>query len=367
MINYGVVGTGYFGAELARFMNEHDSAKITCVYDPENGEKIANELHCKAMNSLQDLVSNPEVDCVIVATPNNLHKVPVLLAAQHGKHVFCEKPIALSYADCREMVNACKQAGVTFMAGHIMNFFNGVQQAKKLINDGVIGDILSCHTKRNGWENQQPEISWKKIREKSGGHLYHHIHELDCVQHLMQETAKTVTMVAGNLAHCGKDFGNEDDMLFMTLEFASGRFATLEWGCAFHWPEHYVIINGTKGSIKIDMQDTMGTLRSGGHCTHFLVHESQAEDDDRRYGNQNSEMDGAIAYGNPGKRTPLWLASLIKKETQFLHEILNGKQPPIEYITLLNGEAATSAIAVADAATKSRNENRKVAITEIIS
>lgn len=46
MINYGVVGVGYFGAELARFMNMHDNAKITCVYDPENGENIARELQC---------------------------------------------------------------------------------------------------------------------------------------------------------------------------------------------------------------------------------------------------------------------------------------------------------------------------------
>lgn len=50
MINYGVVGVGYFGAELARFMNMHDNAKITCVYDPENGENIARELQCINMS-----------------------------------------------------------------------------------------------------------------------------------------------------------------------------------------------------------------------------------------------------------------------------------------------------------------------------
>ena len=83
------------------------------------------------------------------------------------------------------MVRACEENGVTFMAGHAMNFFNGVHHAKELINQGVIGKVLYCHTARNGWEEQQPTISWKKIREKSGGHLYHHIHELDCVQFIM--------------------------------------------------------------------------------------------------------------------------------------------------------------------------------------
>ena len=105
------------------------------------------------------------MDCVIVATPNYLHKEPVLLAAKNKKHVFCEKPIALSYQDCDEMVRACDENGVIFMAGHVMNFFNGVRHAKALINDGVIGRVLYCHAARTGWEDVQPSISWKKIRE----------------------------------------------------------------------------------------------------------------------------------------------------------------------------------------------------------
>lgn len=365
MIRYGVVGTGYFGAELARFMSKVEGAQITAIYDPENAAAVAEELNCVATESMEALVSRDDVDCVIVATPNNLHKAPVLAAAKQGKHVFCEKPIALNYQDCKEMVEACKRAGVTFMAGHVMNFFNGVRHAKQLIKEGVIGDILSCHTKRNGWEDEQPTISWKKQRAKSGGHLYHHIHELDCVQFLMGTAPETVTMTAGNLAHKGKNFGDEDDMLFMNLEFADGRFATLEWGSAFHYPEHYVMIQGSKGAIKIDMQETAGTLRLNGKNTHFLVHETQEEDDDRRAGNTNSEMDGAIAYGKPGKKTPLWLSSVMKKEMQYLHDILNGMKPSEEFVALLTGEAATSVIATADAATRSRFEDRKVKVAEV--
>lgn len=60
-------------------------------------------------------------------------------------------------------------------------------------------------------------------------------------------------MIGGNLAYSGLGFGNEDDMLFMILEFLSGKLVTLEWGSVFNWLEYYVIINGTKGSIKIDM------------------------------------------------------------------------------------------------------------------
>ena len=102
---------------------------------------------------LDTLYSRDDVDAVIVATPNYLHKEPVVKAAEHGVNVFCEKPIALSYQDCDDMVRACQEHGAIFMAGHVMNFFHGVRHAKKLINDGVIGKVLYCHSARNGWKN----------------------------------------------------------------------------------------------------------------------------------------------------------------------------------------------------------------------
>ena len=136
MVKYGVVGVGYFGAELARIMKAEDDTEIVAVFDPENGKTIAEELGCDTASSLEELVSREDIDCVIVATPNYLHKEPVIAAAKHGKNVFCEKPIALSYADCDEMVKACEENNVVFMAGHIMNFFNGVHHAKELINEG---------------------------------------------------------------------------------------------------------------------------------------------------------------------------------------------------------------------------------------
>ena len=365
VVKYGVVGTGYFGAELARAMKDNKGAKIVAVFDPENGETIANELECEAVDTLDSLVTRDDIDCVIVATPNYLHKEPVIKAAQNHKNVFCEKPIALNYQDCVDMVNACKEAGVIFMAGHIMNFFNGVHHAKELINEGAIGDILFVKSVRNGWEEPQPSISWKKIREKSGGHLYHHIHELDCVQFIMGGLPTTVTMSASDVAHNGEQFGDEDDLIMMNLEFPGNRYAHLEWGSAFRWGEHYVLIEGTKGAIILNMYDTGGTLRVNGKDTHFLIHESQEEDDDRTRIYHSTEMDGAIQYGHPGKLTPMWLHSLIVKEMKFLNDVLHGMEVPDEYKKLLDGTAAEEAIATADAATLSNIEDRKVKINEI--
>lgn len=64
---------------------------------------------------------------------------------------------------------------------------------------------------------------------------------------------ETVTMTGGNVVHKGDKFGDEDDMLFINLEFPDKKFAVLEYGSAFHWLEHYVLIQGTKGAIRLDM------------------------------------------------------------------------------------------------------------------
>ena len=84
-------------------------------------------------------------------------------------------------------------------------------------------------------------------------------------------------MTGGNVAHQGEAFGDEDDMLFVNMQFSDNRYAVLEWGSAFHWPEHYVLIQGTKGAIKIDMCDCGGTLKIDGKDEHFLVHEKRDE------------------------------------------------------------------------------------------
>ena len=366
MVKYGVVGVGYFGAELARIMKAEDDTEIVAVFDPENGKTIAEELGCDAASSLEELVSREDIDCVIVATPNYLHKEPVIAAAKHGKNVFCEKPIALSYSDCDEMVKACEENNVVFMAGHIMNFFNGVHHAKELINEGVIGKVLYCHSARNGWEDVQESVSWKKIREKSGGHLYHHIHELDCVQFIMGGMPETVCMEAGNVAHQGEIFGDEDDMIFINARFSDGRYAVMEWGSAFHWPEHYMLIQGTKGAIKLDMFDAGGTLKVDGKETHFLLHENEEEDADRTRIYHSTEMDGAIQYGQPGRKPPLWLQGIMKKEMKYLNGIMHGEKSTEEFKPLLTGEAARAVIATADACTKSRYEDRKVRLSEIL-
>lgn len=364
-INYGVVGAGYFGAGLAEILTEIEGANVKVIYDPENRDTLARKLNCEIANSIEEICSRDDIDAIIVASPNSEHKLPVIHAAKNKKHVFCEKPIALNYADCLEMVEVTKENDVIFMAGHIMNFMNGVRRAKQMINDGVIGDILFCHAERNGWEDVQDSISWKKLRDKSGGHLYHHIHELDFIQFLMG-TPERVNMIGGNVAHQGEQFGDEEDMLFISLEFANNSYATLQYGSAFRFPTHFVRILGTKGAILIDMQNAKFVLKTPKKEEEFILHESKEEDEDRASSNKGTEMDGSIAYGKPNVTPPKWLYSMMINEMNYFHRILQGGEINEEFKALLDGTAAKDSIATADALTLSLREKRRVALNEIV-
>ena len=362
-IGYGIVGTGYFGAGLARLLAQLEGTKIVSIYDPNNAESVSAELQCDVSNSIDELCSREDIDAVIVASPNYLHKDPVIIAAKNKKHIFCEKPIALSYSDCNEMVQAAKDNGVIFMAGHVMNFMNGVRLAKSYINKGEIGEVLFCHSCRNGWEEPQETISWKKMREKSGGHLYHHIHELDFIQFIMGH-ATSAYMVGGNIAHRGENFGDEDDMLFITLEFPNNKYATMQYGSAFRMGDHFIKIQGTKGAIIIDLQDVKVIIKTEKGEEKFLLHESKEEDDDRSRIYRGTAMDGAIAYGKPGKTPPMWLNTIMYKEMLYFNEIMHGKEADGEFSSLLDGTAARASIATADALTLSLKEKRRVNIFE---
>ena len=110
-VRCAVVGTGYFGAELARIIQGQEGSTVVAVQDPEHGKTIAAELGCDSEPTLSSLCSRPDVDAVIVATPNYLHKEPVLEAAKNGKHVFCEKPIALTTERAQAMIEAARTYG----------------------------------------------------------------------------------------------------------------------------------------------------------------------------------------------------------------------------------------------------------------
>ncbi|MEG0340453.1 MAG: Gfo/Idh/MocA family oxidoreductase, partial [Oscillospiraceae bacterium] len=262
ILRYGVLGCGYFGAEFARAVKEQTGSELAMIYSPgESSKRLSAELACPIANTAEELINSPFVDAVIVATPNYMHKEHVLAAAKAKKHIFCEKPFALNKDDADEMVKACKASGVTLMVGHIMHFYSGIEALQKMIKSGEMGVIINAHVERTGWEHKKAEISWKKQQAKSGGHLFHHIHEIDIIQWIMGE-ADSVYAVGDNLGHKEEGFGDEADVLLLTMRFKNGSFATLQYGSGFRIGNHFIRINGTKKGAVINFKTAEITIKS---------------------------------------------------------------------------------------------------------
>ncbi|NHN32763.1 Gfo/Idh/MocA family protein [Paenibacillus agricola] len=354
-VRFGIVGCGYFGSGLSRILHRMERSEVTAVYGGSRSQLLAEELQCNWMESLEELMESDRVDAVIVTTPSHLHRDPVILAARHGKHVFCEKPVTLKHKDCEDMIEACKKANVLLMAGHIYYFVNGIHQARRWIQDGEIGKPLVVHSERTGWEFKQEKVSWKKNNESSGGHLFHHIHELDFLQTIMGP-AKTVSMAGGNLAHNGEGYGNEEDILLLTLQFEGGALGSMQYGSGFRWGEHYIKINGTEGAILIDFKKSKVYLRNNKPPIEHLLHSSVEEDEERAQ--YYRDADGGIAYGKSTTDQSGFLTRLMELEMKAFRDAVMGIPVEEHLKSLFDGSAARSSVATAEAALTSLREQR---------
>ena len=123
----------------------------------------------EAYGSYEDLLGSDAVDAVYVPLPNHLHKEWTLAAARSGKHVLCEKPLALTAADAAEMVEACAAAGVLLMEGFMYRLHPSWQEVRRLVSDGAIGELRAIHT-RFAYFNDDPEDIRNRL-EYGGGAL----------------------------------------------------------------------------------------------------------------------------------------------------------------------------------------------------
>lgn len=363
VVRYGIIGAGYFGREFARILKDTPGAQLVGVYSPADAGALAAEARCEVASTPEELLS--QIDAVIIASPNNAHRDYALAAAERGVAVFCEKPIALSYSDCDAMVSACEEAGVPFLAGHVMHFMDGVRRAAALIADGAIGDLVIGRAVRTGWEDGTAAPGWKKTRESSGGHLFHHIHELDVLQHLMGN-AETATMISGSAPQAGTRVGDEDTVLLATLTMPGNRYATVEWGSVFRRPEHRVTIQGTRGSLVIDMEDVGVTLVTEDGVERFPLHESAAVDAERTAGNHATGSGGGVTYGDPTVRPPQWLRTVMQRELAYFTSLLGGDPVRAELAALTDGTAARASIATAEALTLSASLGRTVVVRDVV-
>lgn len=248
MIRIGVVGVGGMGQAHCNALRSVQDCKMTAVADtrPEVVKEVASKYGVKPYDDHIRMFS--EVDAIVVATPPWSHAQVTVDAAKHGIHVFCEKPISATLEDADAMIAATDKAGVNLMIGHVLRFYPLHELGRKMVDDGLIGDIVYLETDycgRYSGPRKRPE-SWFG---KMGGLLENGIHKADLIN-WFGGTAETVSAEVGSFS------GDEEweDYTVSLIRYKSRAVGILRWGPLLGSRESRgTIIDGSKGSMRLDM------------------------------------------------------------------------------------------------------------------
>lgn len=168
-LGIALLGTGRIAATaFIPAMQAVDGARLVAVLsrDPARGNAFAKQHDIAASyDNLDTLLQDPQVDAVIVATPDGMHESQVIAAAEAGKHVLCEKPLATTAADCARMAEAVRASGVTFAMGYNNRFNTGLQRIKAMLDASDIGAVRYARSMLTS--HMQNPKSWRALGEQS--------------------------------------------------------------------------------------------------------------------------------------------------------------------------------------------------------
>jgi len=184
MVRVGLAGLGFMGGTHAQCHAALPNAELVAVADPEKDrrENFAATYGAKPFASVEEMLAGAELDMVDICIPTYLHRGPVEAAAAAGKHILCEKPMAMDPADCDAMIAATGKAGVKFMVGHVIRFWPEYAVIKQILDSGKYGAIKWVSATR---VSPPPTWSWQEWifdPKRSGGAVLDlHIHDLDFI------------------------------------------------------------------------------------------------------------------------------------------------------------------------------------------
>ncbi|MBI3947030.1 MAG: Gfo/Idh/MocA family oxidoreductase [Armatimonadetes bacterium] len=280
MVNWGVIGCGGIAdRRTIPGLMEAKNARLVAVMDqvPEATQRVKAKHACpKAYDTVEALLADQEIQAVYIATPVFAHKDQVIAAAQAGKHVLVEKPLALNSAQGREMLAVVKAAGVYATEGYMMKFHSLHQRAKEIIASGALGKIVLMRAQLSCW---YPEIpgAWRQDPALGGGgalmdmatHLY------DLMRWFVGEV-REVTALVDTLVFNYKS----EDASTMLLRFEGGTHGFVD--AFFCVPDASVLsrleVYGSRGSILAEGTIGQG---SGGTMVAYLEEGDKGYDADQ--------------------------------------------------------------------------------------
>ncbi len=249
MIRIGIIGAGPMGRRNAKGLATHqDRCRISCIVDPNTdaARQAAEPYDARVFDNDTDALDS--IDAAVIATPNHLHADQAIACATAGKHVFIEKPMALSTADADRIVDAVEGAGVASMVGFSVRFDAIPHTMKSIHESGELGALRSIWSRRIGFSRagRRPGKPWRADIAKSGGVLSELMaHEIDW---MIAVAGIPETVFCRKMSREHADVRNNDHV-WMMLGFADEVTGTIEGSQMGTIADYYRGLMAEKGSL----------------------------------------------------------------------------------------------------------------------
>ena len=212
MARVAVAGLGHWGKNLVRNFDDLAELRVLCDVSPETREEFARRHpNAHVTGDFGELLADPEVEAVVIATPVPTHYSLAKQALQAGKHVFVEKPPAMRGDEMEELVALAEERDLTLMPGHLLLYHPGVRTVKELVDEGALGDVLCVYGNR-----QNLGI----IRKDENALWSLGVHDLSVILYLLDEEPNEAWAHGNAFLTPGVE-----DVVFCYLRFPSGRIA----------------------------------------------------------------------------------------------------------------------------------------------
>ena len=252
MLDAAIVGMGRWGRVLVDSVQGKNDSPIRfvagCTGTPEKARDYAAEKGIRLLGSYAEILADPSVKAVVLATPHGQHAEQVIAAARAGKPVFVEKPFTLSKAEAEAAVAACRAAGVVMALGHNRRFLPAVAMMKEMLASGAIGTLLHVegHFSGPGALAYKPGM-WRADREESplGGMGGMGIHMVDMIVNL---AGRFREVTVKSHARVSQTIDDTTAMLGLLESGATVGFATLSLS-ARYWR---VALFGSQGLLELN-------------------------------------------------------------------------------------------------------------------
>lgn len=250
-IRFGIVGYGFMGHVHVKNLLEIPGAEVYGVCDIEPEQLADLPAGIRSYTDAAEMVKEPDIDVILIAANNDQHRLLTEMAAKAGKHVLCEKPVALSLEDLDAMEQCCKENNVTFTVHQQRRFDPDFRVSKEVFDQGTLGTVYTVKSQLYGFNGNMHD--WHVYKDQGGGMLY------DWGVHLIDQM---LWMIPGKITSIYADLRNVinkevDDYFHIFLRFENGIVGQIELGTYYlndapGWFERHWFIGGNKGSMHCD-------------------------------------------------------------------------------------------------------------------